>query len=344
MSNREKPININIPTTTPQTTNNAPISIVAKNLNTPWSIAFLPNNDLLVTERDGKIKVIDATTGETKITHTINEVKQEGESGLHGIAIHPNFEMNKFIYVYYTYQADGNNTLNRVVRYTYDQSRFSEDKIIVDGIPGALFHDGGRVKFGPDNLLYITTGDAQEPSLSQSITSLAGKILRVTDDGSNPKDNPFDSPIYSLGHRNPQGITWDENERLFETEHGSSAYDELNLIEKGANYGWPTTRGDAKKEGILSPLLHSEEDTWAPGGIAYLDDYLYFTGLRGQALYRTDLNGQNLKEFFKKEYGRIRDVVVGPDNYLYLAISNRDGRGLPSSDDDKIIRVNPKEL
>ena len=202
-----------------------------------------------------------------------------------------------------------------------------EDKIIVDRIPGAPNHDGGRIKFGPDNFLYITTGDAQEPSLAQDRNSLAGKILRVTRDGDPVPDNLFGTRIYSYGHRNPQGITWDNQGRLWETEHGSSATDELNLITPGKNYGWPEIRGDQTRAGMVSPVIQSGSQTWAPGGVAFLNGSIFFAGLRGSALYEYKINEKRLVEHFKNEYGRLRDVVVGPDNMLYVTTSNRDGRG-----------------
>ena len=194
--------------------------------------------------------------------------------------------------------------------------------------------------------MYITTGDAQNPSLSQNKNSLAGKLLRVTDEGKPAPNNPFNNLVYSYGHRNPQGITWDEDRRLWEVEHGQSATDEINLIEIGKNYGWPGIRGDQKKQGMENPILHSGSDTWAPSGAGYLDGSIFFAGLRGQTLYEGTINGKGvtLTGHLKGELGRIRDVVVGPDNMLYITTSNRDGRGIPDAEDDKIIRVNPNKL
>lgn len=328
------------PTTAiPQTTT------IAIGLEVPWSIAFLPDGDMLITERKGRIQRIDKNGNKTLIA-TLPEVKQFGESGLHGITLHPDFAKNNFIYVYYTYSAQGNETRNRVVRYTFTNNKLTDQTIIVDAIPGALFHDGGRVKFGPDNFLYISTGDAQQPSLAQTKNSLAGKILRVTDEGKPAPGNPFNDWIYSYGHRNPQGITWDNTGQLWETEHGNSATDEVNRIEKGNNYGWPTITGNATQQGMVTPVLQSGSSTWAPGDIAYLDGSLYFVGLRGQALFQIDLSKQPLgiQEHFKGKFGRIREIVAGPDNMLYITTSNRDGRGIPGLDDDKIIRINPKAL
>ncbi len=341
------------------------ITIVAQNLEVPWALAFLPDGNLLVTERKGTIRIIskEGILDPTPIGQ-ITDVLQIGESGLHGIAAHPDFSTNNFIYLYYTYKSEGENTLNRVVRYTLKNKKLSDQKIMVDKIPGALFHDGGRVKFGPDKNLYITTGDAQQPSLAQDKNSLAGKILRVTDQGEPAAGNPFvvfntnsivadqkSNPsinrlIFSYGHRNPQGITWDDQKQLWETEHGQSATDEVNLIKPGYNYGWPIIQGKETREGMISPILQSGNQTWAPGGIAFYKGSLYFAGLRGQALFKAEIQGTKLTltEYFQGKLGRIRDVIVGPDNMLYITTSNKDGRGSPKADDDKIIRIAPNKL
>lgn len=323
-------------------------SIVAENLEVPWALVFLPDKSILVTERPGRVRLIDKNGQLNKEPLLeIDVVKRiQGEGGLHGITIHPEFEKNKLVYLYYTYANEGNQSLNRVSRYFFDGDSLNDEKIIVDKIPGALFHDGGRIKFGPDNFLYITTGDAQEPSLAQDKNSLAGKILRVTPDGKAALGNPFGTLIYSYGHRNPQGITWDDDGKLYETEHGSSEKDELNRIEIGKNYGWPEVQGDEKRNGLVPPLIHSGTDTWAPGGAAYLNESVYFVGLRGKSLYQAKVTGNTatIKTHLKDEFGRIRDVIVGPDNMLYITTSNRDGRGDRQSGDDKIIRINPSKL
>ncbi len=336
------------------------LTTIAENLEVPWAIAFLPastqrgkpDGSMLVTERPGRVRFInkDGRLNPNPIAQ-IEDVKPIGEGGLLGIAIHPQFPANNFVYLYYTYAGSTDQTLNRVARFKFENNTFTEKTTIVDEIPGAPNHNGGRIKFGPDKMLYITTGDAQNPSLAQDPNSLAGKILRVTDKGEPAPNNPLNDPladggrkeIYSWGHRNPQGITWDDKGRLWETEHGSTAFDELNLITSG-NYGWPSARGDDRGDGLFPPILHSGQDTWAPGGAAYLNGSIFFAGLRGQALYETVIKNNNdveLKEHFKGEFGRIREVVVGPDNMLYFATSNRDGRGKPDANDDKIIRVNP---
>lgn len=329
------------------------ISIIAQDLEVPWGLAFLPDGKLLVTERPGRVLRIDGNGKKLEIA-SIN-VRAISESGLHGVAVDPNFNSNNYIYLYYTYSDDGDNTLNRVVRYRLENNSLWEDKIIVDRIPGAPNHDGGRIKFGPDGFLYITTGDAQEPSLSQDRNSLAGKILRVTRDGEPATGNPFSTRIYSYGHRNPQGITWDDSGRLWETEHGRSpgGLDELNLIEPGKNYGWPTIQGDEVRSGMITPIVNSgSNNTWAPAGAAFFNGStklttggsIFFAGLRGSALYEYKIGEGKLAEYLKNQYGRLRDVVLGPDNMLYITTSNRDGRGNPREGDDKIIRIDPIKL
>lgn len=327
--------------------NQALTSIIASNLKIPWAMAFLPDGSMLFTQRSGTVSLIDknGNLAEKPIAE-ISEVKEIGEGGLLGITVHPNFSSNHFVYLYYTYSANDFRTKNRVVRFVFEDQTLKNKSIIVDQIPGAIFHNGGRLKFGPDNFLYITTGDAQKPSEAQNTSSLAGKILRVTDDGKPAPGNPFKTLIYSYGHRNPQGLTWDKDDNLWETEHGNEAKDEINIISSGKNYGWPIISGDKTQEGMTAPILNSGDDTWAPSGMAYYNGSLYFAGLRGQALFEAVINGKSatLKEHLKGSLGRIRDVVVGPDNFLYVTTSNRDGRGNPAADDDKIIRINPEKL
>ena len=235
---------------------------------------------------------------------------------------------------------------------TYTDNKLQAEKIIVDNIPGASNHNGGRIKFGPDNYLYIGTGDAQNPSQAQNVKTLGGKILRVTDEGKPAPGNPFNNEVYSYGHRNVQGLTWDKNGRLWTTEHGrsgiQSGYDEINLIERGKNYGWPDIEGDKTKAGMQTPKKHSgATSTWAPSGIAFLNNSLFFGGLRGQTLYEAVIQDDRIvdfKEHLSGKYGRLRDVIVGPDGMLYVTTSNRDGRGTPNATDDKVIRINPAKL
>lgn len=318
--------------------------IVAENLQIPWEIVFLPDGDLLVTERPGTLKKI----GKEGRIYTIEGVEHVGEGGLLGMALHPQFFENRWIYLYFTTKVDSG-LKNRVERYRFEENRLSEKTIIIDNIPGAAYHDGGRIIFGPDDYLYITTGDAGSSNLAQDINSLAGKILRLKDDGSIPPDNPFGNAVYSYGHRNSQGLAWDDQGRLWATEHGRSGIfsglDELNLIEKGKNYGWPVIQGSEARAEMESPIVQSGSDeTWAPAGIAFWDNSFFFGGLRGESLYEAKIISKrqiSLKVHFRNEFGRIRAVVLGPDGFFYITTSNTDGRGSPKANDDKIIRINP---
>lgn len=325
-------------------------TIVAEGLDTPWAIAFLPSGEMLVTERKGSVSLVDKS-GKVSQVASIANVKEIGEGGLLGIALHPKFSENNLVYLYYTFSAEGDNTQNRVVSMKYVDGKLSDEKILLDKIPGASNHNGGRIKFGPDNYLYITTGDAQEPSHAQNLMSDSGKILRVNPEtGEGVSGNINNSQVYSYGHRNPQGITWDKDGKLWETEHGPSgdqygrAHDEVNSIEVGKNYGWPTIIGDKNQDGLVSPFYQSGDDTWAPGGIAVIGNDLYFGGLRGQALFKLNNQNKQLQTLLRGKFGRIREVILGPDNMLYLSTSNKDGRGVPGSNDDRIIRINPVKI
>jgi len=331
------------------TTNIKPerISIVAQNLEIPWALDSLIDGRLIVTERNGNVRLVDVES--KKVSNPILQipVNNRGEGGLLGTAVHnPNYLEPIKIFFYYTYEVSGNNTLNRVVRYDYDGKKLIEEKIIVDRIPGSSNHNGGRIKFGPDGFLYITTGDAQEPSLAQNKNSLAGKILRVDIDGNPAPGNPFNTRVYSYGHRNPQGLAWDSSGRLWETEHGNNATDEINIIIKGANYGWPTITGDQKKSGMQSPFAQSGLETWAPAGAVFYNNSLFFGGLKGQALFELKVENGNaiITKHFFGEFGRIRDVIVGPYNLLYITTSNHDGRGNPVGTDDRILKIDPSQL
>ncbi len=322
------------------------IKIIAQNLRIPWEIVFLPEGEILITERPGTVKIL--TPDERKLEYKITQVYHYGEGGLLGAAAHPNFAENRYVYLYLTYRRDGE-ILNKVVRYRLENQKLQEDKVIIDGIKGAIFHDGGRIEFGPDGYLYITTGDATEPELSQDPQGLNGKILRLTDEGEIPEDNPFSNPVYSYGHRNPQGLAWDSSGQLWITEHGPSGalsgFDEINKIQKGGNYGWPDIIGDKQKPGMIAPFVHSgAEETWAPAGAVFYKDYLIFAGLRGSSLYRLDIKTKEVKAYLKNRFGRLRAVVSGPDGYIYISTSNTDGRGKPREGDDKIIRLNPELL
>ena len=333
------------------------VEVVADNLTIPWSIDWLPDGTILFTERNGNLRVIQhgILLQEPLLSLSVGGV----EGGMLGITVDPNYSENNYIYLYYTYN-ELLTTKNKLVRYQFSDGILNEDKILIDGIPGGPFHDGGRIQFGPDGKLYVTTGEAGLPDLSQDLNSLGGKILRINSDGTIPNDNPWkNSPVYSIGHRNPQGIDWDESGNLFATEHGPSgwrgvAHDEINKIVAGANYGWPDVIGDEKKEELVNPILHSGKDTWAPSGAEFYDsDKIpqwkgkYFVAtLRGSHLHMIEFDSENNsvnshEKLFQDEFGRLRDVQTGPDGFLYILTSNQDGRGTPKTNDDKILRIVP---
>jgi glucose/arabinose dehydrogenase len=312
--------------------------IIAGNLEIPWELVFLPNQEILVTQRPGTLLLLQEGQ-----QITIDGVEHIGEGGLLGMALHPDFEQNNWLYLYLTTRISQTIT-NRVERYQFINNSLSDREIILDNIPGAANHNGGRIAFSPDGYLFITTGDAQNPDLAQDINSLAGKILRINDDGSIPADNPFNNEVYSYGHRNAQGLAWDNQNRLWATEHGRSGVlsgmDELNLIEMGNNYGWPAIEGDQEQEGMETPVIHSGPDiTWAPAGATFFDGSIFFAGLRGSTLYEYVIDSGELREHFQNEFGRLRAVVLGPGNNLYITTSNTDGRGIPEEKDDKVIKI-----
>ncbi len=325
------------------------VEVVVRHLEIPWALDFAPDGRLFFTERPGRIQVLDPGASRPRLVGRLT-VAHEGEGGLLGVALDRDFSRNGRLYAYYTYR-EGERLWNRVVRLTQEKGGIlrEEEGTVIDRIPGARIHNGGRIKIGPDGRLYITTGDAANPPLAQDLTSLAGKILRINPDGSIPGDNPFPgSPVYSLGHRNPQGLAWHSVSRaLFITEHGPIGHDEVNLVQPGKNYGWPHVAGSGGGVRFLDPILESGQGTWAPSGTATYRGDLFFAALRGQHLHRIVLSPPEFtrisseERLFPSVYGRLRDVVVGPDGLLYLATNNRDGRGSPAPDDDKILRLVP---
>lgn len=316
--------------------------VLAENLEVPWAIDIAEDGRLFFTERPGRIRVIENGILLAEPVAFIN-VEQNGESGLLGLALHPDFSENHLIYIYHTY-SNGSAVFNKVVVLTERDNRIIESQVVIDEIPAADRNDGGRIRFGPDGKLYIATGDARQQELAQNGGSLAGKILRLNPDGTVPEDNPFEgSPVYSYGHRNIQGLAWHpETGELYASEHGQEGNDEINLIRPGANYGWPIEDCNAERfEGpavCLNPAV-------APAGIAiassdrlgYQNDILLAT-LKAQHLRHIELDsgvGTNVLTGF----GRIRDVVEAPDGSLYVLTSNRDGRAIPDQSDDKILRI-----
>lgn len=328
------------------------IEVVAENLYVPWAIDISDEGKIYFTERSGTIRVIEngKLNPQPLITFRAPFISQ-GEGGLLGIALDPNYSRNHYIYVMHSY-AEGNRIYNRVVRLIEKNNKASIDRVLIDKIPGGQIHNGGRIKIGPDGKLYITTGDSGNSALAQDPKSTAGKILRIELDGSIPKDNPIsNSPVYSLGHRNPQGLAWNSQNVLYASEHGQSAHDEINIIKPGANYGWPLVQGDEESTEIKveKPLIHSGETTWAPSGIAFVNQgpwkgKLLVANLRGQQLLAMSFNGngtvvKSVESWLRNEYGRLREVIQGKDGSIYITTSNRDGRGNPDIADDRILRL-----
>lgn len=334
------------------------VSVVVGDLDTPWAIDFAVDGRIFVTERPGRIRIVKDGSLQPEPWLTL-DVAETGESGLLGLVLDPQFAQNDFVYVAYTYRTTDGILQNRLVRLRDIPASGMGvvDKVLLDGVTGAANHNGGRVKFGVDGKLYWTIGDAQKSDLAQDLSSLNGKILRLNPDGTIPTDNPFPgSPVYSYGHRNPQGLAWQPGTgRLHATEHGPSGLpggrDELNYIEPGKNYGWPIITGEETRSGMVSPILQSGiSETWAPGGATfvtqgYWSGSLLFTGLRGQSLYRVTLDSTDPRKVLTFErlltgrFGRLRDVAQGPDGAIYILTSNRDGRGQPSAGDDKVLRL-----
>ena len=314
---------------------NYSFKVIADNLDTPWAIDFLPDGTMIFTERPGRVNLL--LSGKVVTVANIS-VDERGESGLMGLAVDPDFSQTKQIYVYYTYSQ-----ANRVSKFTLVNNSLMNETILLDNIPRARFHDGGRLEFGPDDKLYITTGDATLPSSAQDLDSLAGKILRMNKDGSIPLDNPFSSLVYSYGHRNPQGLTWDDRGELYSTEHGPTRNDEFNQIVKGGNYGWPQECTEKGK--FINPLRCFTEFTLAPGGLVFHQGDFFVAGLRGNQLRRLVWNPSNSSISYEQklfaDLGRIREVTAY-QGFLYVATSNYDGRGIPQYEDDKIMRVQLK--
>ena len=329
------------------------VEIVAENLEVPWGIAFAPDGRIFVTERVGNLRVIENGILNPEPIKILDVSGFEG--GLLGIALDPNFEENHHIYLYYTYN-DFLSTYNKLSRFTESNNQLSDELILLDKIAGGAIHDGGRIKFGPDGMLYVTTGEAGIPDRAQDLNSLGGKILRINPDGTIPDDNPFEnSPVYSYGHRNPQGLDWDPiTGKLVISEHGQSAHDEVNVIEPGKNYGWPKVVGDETDPRYTNPILHTGDETWAPSGASFYnsdnipewENKYFIATLRGNHLRMLDLDIENnevisSEALFQGGFGRLRDASVGPDGNLYILTSNRDGRGLPEPNDDRILRIIP---
>lgn len=345
---------INVPTPKDLT-----VKVYAENLEVPWELVFLPNGNALVTERPGKIRIIRNGKLMEEPYAKIN-VTEIGEGGLMGLALHPDYPDQPYLYVMYTYR-EGSRLYNKVERLKDTGNTAVSDRVIVNKLPGARYHNGGRIAIGPDRMLYVCTGDARTPARAQNIGDLGGKILRYTPDGAIPKDNPNEgSPVYAYGLRNPQGLAWDpKTGTMFASDHGPSGEfglqgsDSVKVVVKGGNYGWPVVLGDAGKAPYLPPLIFWTEAT-PPAGMTFFHEDLYIATLKSEALVRVGLGkkGRKLEALSmhrlfaqgpsKGTYGRLRGVVAGPGNSLYVLTSNRDGRGSAQKGDDKILQLVPK--
>jgi glucose/arabinose dehydrogenase len=321
------------------------VSTVTEGLKSPWGLAELPEGDLLVSSRDeGTITRVDTRTGKKTVIGSVPGVSPAGEGGLLGIALSPTYAADHMVYAYFTTVSD-----NRVARMPYDEKKPAGEQLgapntILRGIPKGTIHNGGRIAFGPDKMLYAGTGETGDDGFAQDKKSLAGKILRMTPDGQPAPDNPDPgSLVYTLGHRNVQGLAWDADHRLWASEFGQDTWDELNLIEPGKNYGWPEVEGKAGKRGFTDPLEQWHTSESSPSGIAYAEGSIWMAGLRGERLWRIPLAGRESvaapQAFLEGEYGRLRTVLSAGGDKVWLVTSETDSRGTPEPGDDKILQL-----
>ena len=308
--------------------------VVAQDLRVPWGMAVLADGSALVGERNsGRVLLVDGRS--VVEIGSVDVAKDTSEGGLLGVAVSPKDESQ--VFVYYTSAQD-----NRIARFDFDGSKLSGGEVILSGIPRASNHNGGRMAFGPDGYLYVGTGDAAERPNSQNKESLAGKILRIDTSGQPAPDNPFGNEVYSLGHRNVQGLAFDADGRLWASEFGQNRLDEINLIVSGGNYGWPEVEGVGDNDKFVNPLVTWATSEASPSGIAIVGDVLVVAALRGQRLWVVPLDGESAgepKSFFTGQLGRLRTVVAAGDNKVWLTTSNHDGRGDPNAGDDQIIEI-----
>ena len=319
----------------------------------PWAMAFAPDGRLFVTERVGRVLIANVTAGTYDVALAMDDVWVNSEAGLLGLALDPQFAETRFVYLYYSARV-GSAAVNRIVRYREVGGRLGERVVLLDNIPASQNHDGGRLKFGPDGLLYATAGDAQAQGLAQDVSSLAGKILRITRDGTTPSGNRFSSPVFTYGHRNPQGIDWHPGTgAMWASEHGNVGNDEINAIQSGLNFGWPRIEASDTFPGMETPVTFFNPSI-APSGASFyrgtrfpqFANNFFVATLRGTHLLRVTIDGSSRRiaseeRLLDGTHGRLRDVISGPDGNLYVCTNNRDGRGTPRSGDDRILRIAP---
>ncbi|WUK34319.1 PQQ-dependent sugar dehydrogenase [Streptomyces sp. NBC_00370] len=321
------------------------VSTLAEGLKSPWGLAELPEGDLLVSSRDeGTITRVDAESGKKTVIGSVPGVAPAGEGGLLGIALSPAYASDHMVYAFFTTESD-----NRIARMLYDEKKPADEQLgspdtILRGIPKGNIHNGGRIAFGPDKMLYAGTGETGDRGLGQDLKSLAGKILRMTPDGQPAPGNPYpNSLVYSPGHRNVQGLAWDADNRLWASEFGQDTWDELNLIEPGKNYGWPVVEGKAHKAGYVDPVVQWRTSEASPSGIAYAEGSIWMAGLRGERLWRVPLDGREseapAQAFLEGKYGRLRTVLSAGGDKVWLVTSETDTRGTPQPGDDKILQL-----
>lgn len=320
-------------------------TVRASGLDAPWSIERLESGSALISERDTALIKELAADGTVREVGTVPGVVPSGEGGLLGIDTLADGD-GTWLYAYLTAASD-----NRIVRMPLEGEAGSltlgEASVVLDGIAKAGNHNGGRIKFGPDGMLYATTGDAGQPARAQDPTSINGKILRMTPDGAAPSDNPTaGSLVYSLGHRNPQGIAWDAEGQLWAAEFGQNTWDELNVIQPGQNYGWPNVEGIGGVAGYVDPVYQWSTAEASPSGLAFVGNTFFLAALRGQTLWAIypQPGRVDAVAWYSGEYGRLRDAVPGPDGSLWALTNNTDGRGTPQDGDDKLIEIRLESL
>ena len=347
------------------------VETVAENLEIVWSIVFAPDGRIFFTERPGRVRVIENGKLRPTAFYAIPDIELSGESGLMGMTLHPNVAANHFVYLAYAYNDAANEHSVRVVRYRETGETLVEPKTIIEAIPASKYHAGTRLKFGPDGKLYLTTGDATKQERAQNLASINGKTLRLNDDGTIPEDNPFVNQkdarpeIWTYGHRNAQGLDFQpETGLMFQTEHGPSLIDgvslfkrtggdEVNIVERGKNYGWDKISHNMTKAGMETPIIQFSPAIAPASGMFYrgnlfpeFKNNFLFGALKGEMIVRLVLDGRRIvsrDDLLKKQYGRIREVAEAPDGSIYFSTSNRDGRGNPTNVDDRILRIIPAD-